>query len=1097
MACRLENLDLLDIILSQESYPAQNLNIMSQTLLQVACLMPDLKVAKHLVKNSKKYVYKISDDINLIDHFTGLTLIQIAYKTRNRDLFDFLLTVPGLNLEVKNKDRETLLHFMCRDYCEEFAESCLMKCSKTSCNKEGNTPLHIAAIAKNKSLLMRLLNDLSSLSKKLDTNVNKRGLNLLHFVATMDDMLDVIDLIVSKGIINPFSENPFTGDTPLHDACDSGKLKNALYLVKLLPDDRSWYNNNGESPLCKAIEKYHFDFLDNLVKKCPLSRLNSCIKFSRVPKCILFSPSEPVEIPYCLYLIYKFLIHTNSKTSRVDDSIDEAVNMYNPLSGLVDSQENTLLHYLAMVKWNNCLDAAINRVFADETINVNSLNKCSSAPLHHACMEKNDKIIMNILKHSAGVVSLNKESIHGLPIEQYIVDLDVNTVCGAVDYLIAHGANTSKLQNYWFRDSDKVKEPIVWIFVLGNSGVGKTSLVGALKFRLTGKCSYVANEPTMGLEKSEVEQKNFYFEFNDFGGHPEFEVSHSLVLQSCLSSALHLSAQNTFIFLLVVKGTDTEQENKEQIELWIHFVCSHKIDKTVTLHVILICSHADCFGNDILKSERLGVLKNYLNNFNKGGAYFLTVSDICICLYCQLIDATPLEILLNYIDDCSTSLTTRKLSIAAASLETILRETFNSYPLRIKQFMDKLQQCEKYEIRYNKIDHLCDYHGIIPCTVDGLVKSLEELHCHISISVLKHDEKCCDWWIVSKDMECVFFKYAVSLFSPDSFKNSPKYPSITSNTGVVSILDLDRIIKSWNLEVPDTAIIDYLVSMEFCKPINNEVTKYYSENASEKQHFFFPGLIKSDKGKDVYYVKTENVNECSCSGWSMKTNSRLGLKFLHSLLLCLTFKFVAVGASESIYDRRVTLWKNGLSWCTDDQIEILVEVRADREVIVLCRSYSHDNDSAPYSLAMHKSSVIQEVQKIMKQNGLVVAIENILYPPPTDYASVKGCSQIEVGDIMKFFKKELAKRCIYLEQESIHIQEILGFDPYVDFHAKSIKLFRSNDRILEDKHFPTKVITFFRKHDYEVQEITYNKCCSILDTFSIFNAEDLANSVST
>ena len=42
------------------------------------------------------------------------------------------------------------------------------------------------------------------------------------------------------------------------------------------------------------------------------------------------------------------------------------------------------------------------------------------------------------------------------------------------------------------------------------------------------------------------------------------------------------------------------------------------------------------------------------------------------------------------------------------------------------------------------------------------------------------------------------------------------------------------------------------------------------------------------------------------------------------------------------------------------------------------------------------------------------------------------------------------------------IGEILGFDPYVDFHAKSIKLFRSNVRILEDIHFPTKVFTFFK-----------------------------------
>ena len=56
-----------------------------------------------------------------------------------------------------------------------------MKCSKTIRNKAGDTPFHIAAKANNKPLLKELLEDLPS-HIKLDSYVNKSGMNLLHLI---------------------------------------------------------------------------------------------------------------------------------------------------------------------------------------------------------------------------------------------------------------------------------------------------------------------------------------------------------------------------------------------------------------------------------------------------------------------------------------------------------------------------------------------------------------------------------------------------------------------------------------------------------------------------------------------------------------------------------------------------------------------------------------------------------------------------------------------------------------------------------------------------------------------------------------------------
>ena len=1104
IACRLENLDLLDITLCQESYPSQNLNIASQTLLQVACSIPGLKVAKHLVNTCKKYFYKISDDINLIDHFTGLTLIQNAYIKREKDTLDFLFTVPECNPDVRNKDGNTLLHVICHDYDREFSESCIMKCSKTIRNKDGDTPLHVAAKATNKPLLRELLEDLPSLSK-LDSYVNKSGKNLLHLIASMDEMHDIIDLIVSKHIIDPLSKNPVTGDIPLHDACYSGKRENAFYLIKLLPEDSiSWYNKNGESPLCMAI-KYsnpYFDFLDDVIKKCPLPRLKSGFKFSEVPQCIMFSQNESVDIPFCLYLIYYYFIRSNGRPVRVDETIVDAVKIYNSLSDLVDSQGNTLLHYLALILNRDCLDPIIRMVFSDKNINVSSLNNCNSTPLHHACYAGNHTIIMNILNHSRGAESVNKESIHGLPLDIYHDKYSKSSNCyGAVQYLIAHGAQSRKFQDNLFKDSDKSKTPVIRIFFLGNSGVGKTSLVKAIKSKLNGVLEKHSNihEPTTGLEKTTFDDISCCYEFNDFAGQPEFEVSHSIPLQSILSSALPSSAQNAFFLLLVVRGTDDENTNKNQIDMWIDFLCSHKIDKSISVHVILICSHADLFEDELVKKKRVDALLKYFLNNTKNFSP-LEFSNVCICLNCQIIDATPLDILVSYIDSWSIPLQRGCLSKLAASVKLFLKDNYNSHPVKFDQLIKKLKECQNFEIKYGIIEHFGIYPEVIPFVPSRLLECLEELHCNNSITLLKHSKEYSSWWIVSKEMEDVFFKHATSLFLPCH----PKYHTITSSTGVASISELDSIFKSWGIEIPDNEfLIDYLVSMEFCVPVDKDTLQHMNINSSEQEicttdtrHFFFPGSIKKEMGEGLY-AKCENIKHYT--GWSMKTKSRLSLKFLHSLLLRLPFKFAPIGESNSVYVGRITVWKNGLCWCTDEEIETLIEVRGDNEVVVLCRSYSHDNDTALYSLAKQRCSVVQEIRKIwndLVQNGaedMPEATEYVLYPSP-DYDSINKCSRIDVGEIIELFKSEPTKRSVYISSKYVHIREILAFDPYIDFRTESITMFQSQDQISEDRLFPKKIHTFLEYLNCEDE--LYIKSCSILDEFSIFNAKVIAGTMS-
>ena len=200
---------------------------------------------------------------------------------------------------------------------------------------------------------------------------------------------------------------------------------------------------------------------------------------------------------------------------------------------------------------------------------------------------------------------------------------------------------------------------------------------------------------------------------------------------------------------------------------------------------------------------------------------------------CQIIDATPLDILVSYIDNWSIPLQRGCLSKLAASIELFLKDNYNSHPVKFDQLIKKLKECQKFEIKYGTIEHFGIYPEVIPFVPSRLLEYLEELHCNHSITLLKHCKECSSWWIVSKEMEDVFFKHATSLFLPCH----PKYHTITSSTGVASISELDSIFKSWGIEIPDNEfLIDYLVSMEFCVPVDKDTLQHIM-NISEQENF--------------------------------------------------------------------------------------------------------------------------------------------------------------------------------------------------------------------------------------------------------------------
>ena len=199
-----------------------------------------------------------------------------------------------------------------------------------------------------------------------------------------------------------------------------------------------------------------------------------------------------------------------------------------------------------------------------------------------------------------------------------------------------------------------------------------------------------------------------------------------------------------------------------------------------------------------------------------------------------------------------------------------------------------------------------------------------------------------------------------------------------------------------------------MISLEFCKEISKDTADIIGvppeSNKKSEKFCFFPGLIGKERGDDIF--KEAKESGISTSGWLIQNNENWGLRFLHCLLLHLTYKFAMVKENQH-YARRIRLWKNGLFLCTQRNVEVLVELKDGKKVYLICQS------SSKTSLAKLRHEileVIRNIQESMKQHcasEFSSTSEYILYPPPISYDLVEDSKQIPLKDLRQLFAEKL------------------------------------------------------------------------------------------
>ena len=197
-------------------------NILNEDLLNAVLSKDKIIVEKLLISGA---------DINARSAGSGLTPLMVSAKNGDGDMLDFLLQ-KGASIElVDTQFQSTVVHFAAESgsvYCVKLLQS--KGASLSAKNKNGNSPLHVAALNGKEDVFLFLL---ESIPKKEIGEKDKRGVTALHLSAFSGNSTIVKTLVKANLPINSQDTN---GNTPLHFAVQKGNILAAKTLLELSAD---------------------------------------------------------------------------------------------------------------------------------------------------------------------------------------------------------------------------------------------------------------------------------------------------------------------------------------------------------------------------------------------------------------------------------------------------------------------------------------------------------------------------------------------------------------------------------------------------------------------------------------------------------------------------------------------------------------------------------------------------------------------------------------------------------------------------------------------------------------------------------------------
>ena len=564
--------------------------------------------------------------------------------------------------------------------------------------------------------------------------------------------------------------------------------------------------------------------------------------------------------------------------------------------------------------------------------NINTINNRNGVtPLHRAMLWGHLNVVQYLLGCGADAIATDNDG--ATPLQHACQNNDGNcnvpvikhllSIPAVVNYHIKESSCSSPLSGGAEKDAAAVYERVqvphhvgsfVNVFLLGDSGAGKTTLCQAIKDRSRVNIERDGVKlHTAGIVPNKLEDKNLgNVIIHDFAGQKEYYSSHAAVLESLLE-------KSGAVFVVVINLT---QDLSQQVRFWSSvFINERQRNSSSECHLIVIGSHADRVREEL--ERRLFELEGHISNELGDVGYSLLPLD------CRVCSEDNLKSFIESLSHMSASIRnkqSRVLSLYCIFLYYVLEGQGEKVCCTLEELMSLCNQSRQKGVP-------------LP---DDIVPLLKTLHSQSGAGIiyLENEKELPKSWIVFSK-EILLTEVNGILFAPSSFV---EHRDIASNTGIITSSALQRLFPQYSVDM----LIGFLKSMKLCEELNKTLLNVPCTNLALRKEnslldsdhlLFFPALIDEKRSQDIggkFKV-----------GWCLKFTSEYSsmICFLHLLLLRLAFEY-----SEAVtkckpwlppglkLERDCSVWTSGIHLVDNNGIETLVEQVEGNQCVMMLMS---------------------------------------------------------------------------------------------------------------------------------------------------------------
>ena len=712
----------------------------------------------------------------------GWTPLHFACAGSNVNIVKYLITQCRCDPMCKANSGITPLHSVCcnsgnLDVLSYLVNEC--NCDPMIQSNDGWTPLHFACAGGNINIVKYLITQCrcDPMCKAND------DITPLHSVSRDSGNLDVICYLVNECNCDPMCQSN-DGWTPLHFACAEGNFSVVKYLITQCRCDPMCKANDGITPLHSVCHNSgNLDVLGYLVTECKCD-----------PMCQSSDGWTPLHfacaggnVNAVKYLITQCRcdpifkangsitpLHSVCRNSGNLDVLSHLVNECNCDSMCQSSDGWTPLHFACAGGNVNVVKYLITQCRCDPLCKAND----GITPLHSVCRNSGNLEVTRYLIEECKCDPMCRTNFFQTPLhlacysghyavaEYLLCTGDVNPasinifLMSLFNFAIEKNELKVLLTKFSYYNSCLKIESYINMFLLGDSGVGKSTLTEVIKQRSQGGVwfgqyrSISGVEPlTAGIISHRLEHKELgNIILHDLAGQPEYYSSHIAVLENTLQGS-------AAVFIVVVKLSEDAPYR------WLSIVKDLSSKCSSTCYVLTVASHKDTV-HQSLREQFRHKLEEKISSFLKGKRLR---SMGTVYLDCRKLDSRNFTVF-------KSSLSTTCQSVRSTLSHKKILSCNKIYCQMLYLLMNIKRQSVYTTDTLWKMVRESNHEYYLPENEEKLLLSLYHLHC---IGLIMFINTPGGSWVVFQK-QTLLAEINGKIFAPSTFKT---FRHMISNTG--------------------------------------------------------------------------------------------------------------------------------------------------------------------------------------------------------------------------------------------------------------------------------------------------------------------------